>query len=187
MIRFNNDYNCGAHPRVIEALAATNEESHPGYGLDEWCERGAQAIRDHAAAPHAAVHFVVGGTQANFLVIASACGPTKASSAPTPGTSTCTRRVPWSMPATRCRRCPASTARSRRRRWRKSRTPSRRAPCRNTSCSPRWSTCRTPPSSARCMRSASWRSCPPRAARTGCTCSWTARAWATGWPRRNPT
>ena len=75
MIRFNNDYNCGAHPRVIEALAATNEESHPGYGLDEWCERGAQAIRDHAAAPHAAVHFVVGGTQANFLVIASALRP----------------------------------------------------------------------------------------------------------------
>ena len=50
MIRFNNDYNCGAHPRVIEALVATNAESHPGYGLDAWCERGAQAIRAQAVA-----------------------------------------------------------------------------------------------------------------------------------------
>lgn len=75
MIRFNNDYNCGAHPRVIEALVATNAESHPGYGLDAWCERGAQAIRAQAEAPEAAVHFVVGGTQANFLVIASALRP----------------------------------------------------------------------------------------------------------------
>ena len=75
MIRFNNDYNRGAHPRVIEALVATNAESHPGYGLDAWCERGAQAIRAQAEAPEAAVHFVVGGTQANFLVIASALRP----------------------------------------------------------------------------------------------------------------
>ena len=75
MIRFNNDYNCGAHPRVIEALVRTSAENHPGYGLDAWCERGAQAIRAQADAPEAAVHFVVGGTQANFLVIASALRP----------------------------------------------------------------------------------------------------------------
>ncbi len=75
MRRFNNDYNCGAHPRILQALATTNAERYPGYGLDAWCERGAQAIRDYAQAPDAAVHFVVGGTQANFLVIAAALRP----------------------------------------------------------------------------------------------------------------
>ena len=66
MIRFNNDYNCGAHPRVIEALVATNAESHPGYGLDAWCERGAQAIRAQAEAPEAACAFR-GGRHAGEL------------------------------------------------------------------------------------------------------------------------
>ena len=75
MIRFNNDYNCGAHPRVMKALATTNGESHGGYGLDEWCELAARRIRDAASAPGAAVHFVLGGTQANFLVISSALRP----------------------------------------------------------------------------------------------------------------
>lgn len=32
MIRFNNDYNHGAHPAILEALMQTNEESYGGYG-----------------------------------------------------------------------------------------------------------------------------------------------------------
>lgn len=75
MIRFNNDYNHGAHPRILEALAKANGDAFGGYGLDEWCELAASRIKDAVCAPQAAVHFVVGGTQANYLVIASALRP----------------------------------------------------------------------------------------------------------------
>lgn len=75
MIRFNNDYNCGAHPQVLEALVCHNTESYGGYGLDEWCEKGAAEIQKYLDCPEAAVHFLVGGTQANFTVIAAALRP----------------------------------------------------------------------------------------------------------------
>lgn len=75
MIRFNNDYSHGAHPKVLEALARTNEESYGGYGQDVWCEKAAAVIKKHLNCPQADVHFLVGGTQANFTVIASALRP----------------------------------------------------------------------------------------------------------------
>lgn len=78
MIRFNNDYNHGAHPRILEALASTNGESYGGYGIDPWCERAAEEIGKYLDCPEAAVHFLVGGTQANFTVIASALKPFQA-------------------------------------------------------------------------------------------------------------
>jgi threonine aldolase len=75
MIRFNNDYNQGAHPAILSALAETNKESYGGYGLDEWCEKGAAEIRKYLDCPDAAIHYLVGGTQVNFTVIASALRP----------------------------------------------------------------------------------------------------------------
>lgn len=75
MIRFNNDYNHGAHPAILEALQATNEESYGGYGIDRWCERASEAIKAHLDCPEAAVHFLVGGTQTNYTVIAAALRP----------------------------------------------------------------------------------------------------------------
>ena len=75
MIRFNNDYNHGAHPAILEALTQTNGENYGGYGLDEWCEKAAAEIKKHLDCPKAAVHFLVGGTQTNFTVIASALRP----------------------------------------------------------------------------------------------------------------
>lgn len=75
MIRFNNDYSHGAHPEVLEALARTNDESYGGYGQDEWCEKAEGIIKNYLNCPQAAVHFLVGGTQANFTVIASALRP----------------------------------------------------------------------------------------------------------------
>ena len=74
MKRFNNDYNRSAHPRVIEAIAA-DDATHAGYGLDECCDHAADLIRRLCDAPHAAVHFLVGGTQANATVIAAALRP----------------------------------------------------------------------------------------------------------------
>lgn len=75
MIRFNNDYNHGAHPSILEALENTNSESYGGYGNDEWCEKAADEIKKYIECPRAAVHFLVGGTQANYVVIASALRP----------------------------------------------------------------------------------------------------------------
>lgn len=75
MIRFNNDYNHGAHPKILEALTSTNEESYGGYGLDEWCQKAEHEIKKYLDVPKAAVHFLIGGTQANFTVIASALRP----------------------------------------------------------------------------------------------------------------
>lgn len=75
MIRFNNDYNHGAHPAVIEAIAKANARAFPGYGLDECCQRAAEAIKAHLNCPQAQVHFLVGGTQANYTVISAALRP----------------------------------------------------------------------------------------------------------------
>ena len=69
MLSFLNDYSEGAHPRILKALADTNLDQTCGYGLDSYCQRAAELIRQKCAAPEADVHFVVGGTQANLLVI----------------------------------------------------------------------------------------------------------------------
>lgn len=75
MILFNSDYTEGAHPRILERLMETNLEQTTGYGEDAYCEAAREAIRKVCDAPEADVHFLVGGTQANFTVISSALKP----------------------------------------------------------------------------------------------------------------
>lgn len=75
MIRFDSDYLEGAHPEIIKRLADTNFEQTPGYGQDPHCENARRLIKEACAAPNAHVHFLVGGTQANVTVIASALKP----------------------------------------------------------------------------------------------------------------
>lgn len=72
MIRFNSDYTEGCHPAILERLAETNLEQTPGYGEDAYCAAAADKIRALCAAPDAAVHFLVGGTQTNVTVISAA-------------------------------------------------------------------------------------------------------------------
>ena len=72
MIRFNCDYSEGAHERILKKLAETNLEQTPGYGEDHYCTEAADIIRRLCGQEDAAVHFLVGGTQANMTVIASA-------------------------------------------------------------------------------------------------------------------
>ena len=75
MIRYNNDYNHGAHPEIIRAFADTNDNAYGGYGKDEWCESAKTEIKKYLGDVNADIHFVVGGTQANLIVIASALRP----------------------------------------------------------------------------------------------------------------
>jgi len=69
MYSFRNDYSEGAHPLVLKALTDTNFEQTCGYGMDPKCMAAAQLIRDLCQAPDADVHFLVGGTQTNLVVI----------------------------------------------------------------------------------------------------------------------
>ena len=71
---FRNDYSFGAHPKVLEALAATNLEGNPGYGDDPYCARAAGLIR-RLCASNAQVEFLTGGTQVNFTAIAAFLRP----------------------------------------------------------------------------------------------------------------
>jgi len=75
MIRWNNDYNRIAHPLILEALAKNADESNGGYGIDKWCESASAEIKKHLGDVNADIHFLVGGTQTNFTVIASALRP----------------------------------------------------------------------------------------------------------------
>ena len=69
MYSFRNDYSEGAHPKVLQALADTNLRQTVGYGMDPCCQAAADTIRRLCAAPDAAVHFLVGGTQVNLVTI----------------------------------------------------------------------------------------------------------------------
>ena len=75
MILFHNDYSEGCHPAVLQHLVETNMEQTDGYGEDRYCRRAAERIRALCGDENAAVHFLVGGTQANLTVIAAALRP----------------------------------------------------------------------------------------------------------------
>ena len=78
MIYFHNDYSEGCHPKILEKLIATNLEQTPGYGEDHYCAQAADLIKKACGREDLAVHFLVGGTQANLTVIAAALRPHQA-------------------------------------------------------------------------------------------------------------
>ncbi len=79
MYSFTNDYSEGAHPHILKALMDANLVQHTGYGMDEdHCGAARARIRREAGREDAQVHFLVGGTQANLIVIAAALRPWEA-------------------------------------------------------------------------------------------------------------
>ena len=75
MISFRNDYSEGAHPSVLEAISKHNFETTCGYSMDPFCQQAADTVRALTACPDADVHFIVGGTLANSIVISAALRP----------------------------------------------------------------------------------------------------------------
>lgn len=75
MILFTNDYNRGAHPTILEALARDNTTSHAGYGQDDWCGEARAAIAAHLGGMDADIHFLTGGTQVNATITAAGLRP----------------------------------------------------------------------------------------------------------------
>ncbi len=78
MISFKNDYSEGAHPRILEALAATNLEQAEGYGLDRFCMEAAGLLHQAMGRKDADVHFVPGGTQTNLIALSAFLRPHEA-------------------------------------------------------------------------------------------------------------
>ena len=74
MISFESDYIAGAHPSILNRMLETNMEGLPGYGVDKYCESAKRKIKDACKCPDAEVHFTVGGTQTNQLVISTMLG-----------------------------------------------------------------------------------------------------------------
>ena len=71
MISFESDYIAGAHPKILERLSETNMEALIGYGEDKYCQMAEEKIKKACKRPDAKVHFLVGGTQTNQVVISS--------------------------------------------------------------------------------------------------------------------
>ena len=72
MIRFNCDYQEGAHPRILQKMIETNLVQTIGYGEDEFCAEARAMIQRACEAPEVDVHLLVGGTQTNFTFLAAA-------------------------------------------------------------------------------------------------------------------
>ncbi len=66
---FSNDYLSGCHPAVLEAIVKTNMEQTVGYGKDDYCEKAKYKIKEKLQNQDADIHFLVGGTQTNKIVI----------------------------------------------------------------------------------------------------------------------
>lgn len=69
MLSFENDYNVGAHPKLLEALEKTNLIPQTGYGEDDFCKSAKEKIRLACGTPAADIFFLVGGTQTNLVTI----------------------------------------------------------------------------------------------------------------------
>ena len=78
MYLFHNDYNEICHPAVLDKMQQNIGRQMSGYGEDEICSNAANLIRGLCQNDKLAVHFLVGGTQANLIVIAAALRPHQA-------------------------------------------------------------------------------------------------------------
>ena len=78
MYLFHNDYNECCHKEVLNKIMSVQSLQMPGYGVDSRSEKAANLIRKHCMDDSLDVHFLVGGTQTNLIVIASALRPHQA-------------------------------------------------------------------------------------------------------------
>ena len=78
MFYFHNDYNEACHPAVLEKIQQNMGKQMGGYSEDTACEHAAAMIRSACGDDSLAVHFLVGGTQTNLIVIAAALRPHQA-------------------------------------------------------------------------------------------------------------
>ena len=78
MYSFANDYSEGACLQIMEELIKVNFQQSAGYGLDEYCLKAEEMIREEIGQPQADVHFITGGTPCNVLAISAILKPYEA-------------------------------------------------------------------------------------------------------------
>ena len=74
---FASDNHAGAHPEILEALAAANEGHAASYGADPWTERLQETVRRHFGAA-ASGWPVFNGTGANVICLSALTDPHEA-------------------------------------------------------------------------------------------------------------
>ena len=69
MINLKNDYCAIAHPKVLTRLIELNDQTFVGYGLDEYSKKAEDFVREMIKCENCDVHFLVGGTITNKVII----------------------------------------------------------------------------------------------------------------------
>ncbi len=78
MYNFKNDYCVVGHEAVLKKLEENLNEVNNGYGLDKHSEKAASLIKKALKNDSVDVHFLVGGTSANKVVISHVLKPYEA-------------------------------------------------------------------------------------------------------------
>ena len=78
MFNFTNDYSEGAHPKILNALLATNLEQAEGYGEDCFSAEAISLIQQHIGRTDIDVHLLTGGTQTNLTALSAFLRPHEA-------------------------------------------------------------------------------------------------------------
>ena len=89
MLRFECDYTEGCIPEILDAIAKENHTQLCGYSEDPICDRARNRIKALCGGEDVDVHFLVGGTQANTVAIASALRPYQGVISADPGHINC--------------------------------------------------------------------------------------------------
>ncbi|MBP3633827.1 MAG: low specificity L-threonine aldolase [Oscillospiraceae bacterium] len=89
MLRFECDYTEGCIPEILDAIKKENHTQLCGYSEDPVCDRARDKIKALCGDCDVDVHFLVGGTQANTTVIASAIRPYQGVISAQPGHINC--------------------------------------------------------------------------------------------------
>lgn len=71
MINLLNDYNGACATEILEELIKSNDLKTSGYSTDEYCLKAISKIRELVNDNEAVVHFLVGGTQTNLVLLST--------------------------------------------------------------------------------------------------------------------
>ena len=85
MISFTNDYSEIAVPEIVTRIASLGRQQFAGYGLDEISNQAREKIKKCLQYEDCDIHFLVGGTQANKVMIDAMLRPFEAVAAVTSG------------------------------------------------------------------------------------------------------
>lgn len=70
MYSFKNDYNQIGHENILNKLLELKDNQYVGYGLDTYCDKAKLSIKKYLK-DDVDIHFLMGGTQTNLIVISS--------------------------------------------------------------------------------------------------------------------